>query len=64
MHYVLDCKRCGFIANASNVRSLGVQLNAHASRCQHELLIVIKPEDKTEIVQLNRDDLRNDVVSR
>ena len=44
MRYVVSCQRCEFIADASDLRSLGSQLNAHASNCVHDTVLVIEQE--------------------
>jgi len=44
MRYVVSCQRCEFIADASDLRSLGSQLNTHASNCAHDPVLVIEKE--------------------
>jgi len=45
MRYVVSCQRCEFIADASDLRSLGLQLNAHASNCAHDPMLLIEKEE-------------------
>ena len=65
-HYALRSllQQCEFTADANHIRSLGSQLNAHASSCRHNPLIVIKMEDKNEIERSSQNDLLDDVASR
>lgn len=45
MRYVVSCQRCEFIADASDLRSLGLQLNTHASNCAHDPVLLIEKEE-------------------
>ena len=45
MRYVVSCQRCEFIADASDLRSLGSQLNTHASNCAHDPVLLIEKEE-------------------
>ena len=41
MRYSITCRFCEVSANATDLHSLGSQLNAHASICQYEPTVVI-----------------------
>ena len=45
MQYVVCCQRCEFIADASDLRSLGLQLNTHASNCADDPVLLIENEE-------------------
>ena len=45
MRYVVSCQRCEFIADASDLRSLGLQLNTHASNCADDPVLLIAKEE-------------------
>ena len=45
MRYVVASQRCEFIADASDLRSLGLQLNTHASNCAHDHVLLIEKEE-------------------
>jgi hypothetical protein len=45
MRYVVSCQWCEFIAEASDLRSLGLQLNPEASNCAHDPLLLIEKEE-------------------
>ena len=45
MQYFVSCQRCEFIADASDLRSLGLQLNTHASNCAHDPVLLIEKEE-------------------
>ena len=46
MRYVVSCQRCEFIADASDLRSLGLQLNTHASSCAHDPTLMMEKEER------------------
>ena len=48
MRYVVSCQWCEFIADASDLRSLGSQLNTHASNCADDPVLVIEKEEGEE----------------
>ena len=45
MHYLLSCKPCGFNAEASDLRSLGSQLNIHVSSCDADPSVALNAEE-------------------
>ena len=45
MQYFVSCQRCEFIADASDLRSLGSQLNTHASNCADDPVLLIEKEE-------------------
>lgn len=45
MRYVFSCRRCEFIAYASDLRSLGSQLNTHALSCAHDPMLMMENEE-------------------
>lgn len=42
VRYFLSCKECGFSAEATDLRSLGSQLNTHGSSCAHDPVLVFR----------------------
>ena len=45
MRYVVSCQRCEFIAEANDLRSLGLQLITHGSNCAHDPVLLIEQEE-------------------
>lgn len=44
IRYVLSCKQCAFSADATDLRSLGSQLNTHGSDCGRDPVLVLDAE--------------------
>jgi hypothetical protein len=42
MRYVVSCQRCQFNADANDIRGFGSELNAHASNCADDPVLVIE----------------------
>ena len=45
MRYVVSCRVCAFIAEANDLRSLGLQLITHASNCAHDPVLLIEKKE-------------------
>ncbi len=45
MRYVVSCERCKFLADATDIRGLGSQMNVHASTCNLAPLLVLVEDD-------------------
>ena len=48
MRYVVSCQRCKFWADATDIRGLGLQVNAHALTCNLDPLLVLTREFNSE----------------
>ena len=55
--YLLSCKQCAFSADATELRTLGSQLNTHGSVCIRDPVLVLDAErDQTDSAVQIRDE--------